>query len=119
MSTFPHLKTGSVMQYPASVIQQYGTDQVLFLDGTEQRNRKLPGPARRWVIDLTLLDDAEARMIEEFFVSQSGSYGSFLFTDPWSGTAYADCSFAEDTLEMTIAAQDRTKLRLTVVENRQ
>ena len=118
MSTFPLLKTGAVMQYPAIRIQQYGTDLVVFLDGTEQRSRKLPGTANRWVIDLSLLDENEARSLEEFYLSQSGSYGSFSFTDPWSGTAYTDCSFAEDTLSMSLEAQDRVRLRLTVVENR-
>jgi Conserved hypothetical protein 2217 (DUF2460) len=119
MSTFPLLKTGAVTQYPASVIQQYGTDLVVFLDGTEQRSRRLPGPAKRWAIDLSQLDDDEMRRVEEFFLSQAGSYGSFSFTDPWSGTASGDCSFAEDTLVMSFEAQDRGKLRLTVVENRQ
>ena len=119
MSTLPLLKTGAVMQYPANCVQQYGTDLVVFLDGTEQRSRKLPGPATRWVIDLSMLDENEARNLEEFFLSQSGSYGSFSFTDPWSGTAYADCSFAEDTLSLSFEAQDRAKLRLTVVANRQ
>lgn len=119
MSTFPLLKTGAVMQYPASSVQQYGIDLVVFLDGTEQRSRKLPGPLKRWVIDLSMLDEGEARGLEEFFLSQSGSYGSFTFTDPWSGTVYSDCSFAEDTLSMTFEAEDRVRLQLTVVENRQ
>lgn len=118
MSTFPLLKTGAVTQYPASVIQQYGTDLVIFLDGTEQRNRRLPGPAKRWVIDLSQLDDDEARRVEAFFLSQSGSYGSFSFSDPWSGTTYTDCSFEEDVLVLRFEAQDRAQLRLTVLENR-
>ena len=118
MSTLPVLKTGAVMQYPASRVQQYATDLVVFLDGTEQRSRKLPGPAKRWVIDLSMLDENEARSLEEFFRSQSGGYGSFSFTDPWNGTAYTDCSFAEDTMSMSFEAQDRVRIRLTVVENR-
>ena len=119
MSTFPLLKTGAVTQYPASVIQQYGTDVVVFLDGTEQRNRRLPGQLRRWVIDLSLLDDNEVRRMEEFFLSRSGSYGSFTFTDPWNETVYTNCSFAEDTLTVNFESQDRAKLRLTILENRQ
>ena len=119
MSTFPLLKTGAVTQYPASVVQSYGTDLVVFLDGTEQRSRRLPGPGRRWAIDLSLLDDDEVRRVEEFFLSQLGSFGSFTFTDPWSGTAYTDCSLADDVLTVNFEAQDRAKLRLTVVENRQ
>ena len=118
MSTFPLLKTGSVMQYPATEVQVHSTDLVIFLDGTEQRSRNWPGPAKRWTIDLSVLDDGEARNIEEFFVSQSGAYSAFSFTDPWSGITYVNCSFAEDTLAMTLEAQDRTTLRLTVVENR-
>ena len=118
MSTFPLLKTGAVTQYPASVVQQYSTDVVVFLDGTEQRSRNWSGQARRWLIDLSLLDDAEARSIEELFVTQAGSYSSFSFVDPWSGTTYTDCSFAEDTLSISMESQDRTKLRLTIVENR-
>ncbi len=119
MSTFPLLKTGAVMQYPAVSVQQYGTDLIVFLDGTEQRSRKLSGPARRWVLDLTMLDESEVRNLEEFFLSQAGSYGSFSFIDPWSGTVYTNCSFADDTLPMSFEAQDRAKMRLTVVENRQ
>jgi hypothetical protein len=118
MSTFPLLKTGAVMQYPASRIQQFGTDLVVFLEGTEQRSRKLPGPAMRWVIDLSMLDEGEVRNLEEFFLSQSGSYGNFSFTDPWRGTTFTNCSFAEDTAAMSFEAQDRAKLRLTIVENR-
>ena len=118
MSTFPLLKTGAVMQYPARRVDQYGTDVVVFLDGREQRCRKLAAPIRHWVVELTMLDESEVRSLEEFLISNRGSYGDFSFTDPWSGTAYTDCSFAEDTLQMSFEAQDRAKLRLTVVENR-
>jgi len=119
MSTFPQLKTGAVMQYPASVVQQFSTDLVVFLDGTEQRSRKWSNAARRWTIDLSLLDESEIRSVEEFFVGQSGALGSFAFTDPWSGTTYPSCSIAEDSLTMQFDAQDRARLKLTVVENRQ
>ncbi len=117
MSTFPLLKTGAITQYPATAVQQFSTDLVVFMDGTEQRSRKLPGPAKKWVINLAMLDESEMRVLEEFYIAQSGNYASFSFADPWTSTVYPDCSFQEDTLLLGFEAQDRGKLRLTVVEN--
>ena len=71
MNEFPQLKTGAVAQYPAQRITQFSTQVMQFLDGSEQRYREFSGPLRRWVIDLTSLDDEEmdplvARIVEAY-----------------------------------------------------
>ena len=90
MSTLPLLKTGAVTQYPAIMVQQFSTDIVVFLDGTEQRNRNWPLAQKRWLIDLSLLDDREVRKIEEFFIAESGRYASFAF----AGNISCHCLFS-------------------------
>ena len=97
----------------------YGTDVVVFLDGREQRCRKLAAPIRHWVVELTMLDESEVRSLEEFLISNRGSYGNFSFIDPWSGITYPSCSFDEDIFSVLSEAHDRIKVRVTVRENRQ
>ena len=118
MASFPTLKTGAVMQYPATRTLQYNTDVVRFLDGTEQRYRDNAAVLHRWTIQLDLLDEAELATLEQFFLSSQGAFGSFSFTDPWDGTVYPDCSLAQDTFEFEVRSEMRGKTTLTVCENR-
>jgi hypothetical protein len=92
MATFPILKTGAVIQYPATRQSRYQNQALRFLDGTEQRYRDCAGPLLRWQIPLSLLDESELAAIEQFFEDNQGAFGSFAFTDPWDGTAHPDCS---------------------------
>lgn len=118
MASFPTLKTGAVMQYPAKRTVSFATDVMRFLDGTEQRYRDNPSALHKWTIRLDLLDEAELAALEQFFVSNEGSFGSFSFTDPWDGTPYADCSLANDTFEFQLKSEMRGNLTLTICENR-
>src|SRR3981081_1978974 len=98
MSDFPVLKTGAVMQYPAQNSSAFSTQVVRFVDGAEQRFRDFAGPVHRWLIKLNALDETEISRISELFRDEAGASGSFTFTDPWSGTTFADCSFEQDEL---------------------
>jgi hypothetical protein len=115
---FPILKTGAVAQYPASRHIEFRNRAVRFVDGTEQRYRDCSGPLRRWEIALQLLDEGELAAIDEFFRATGGTFGTFAFVDPWDGVEYANCSLAEDELEIAAMAEMRGNAKLVVLENR-
>ena len=118
MATFPLLKTHAVAQYPASRSFRFQNQVVRFVDGNEQRYRDAAGPLHRWSIQLDELDEGEMAALESFFETNEGRFSTFLFTDPWDGTAYPNCSLQSDAIEITSAAEMRGKTSLTIVENR-
>jgi len=117
MSTFPTLKTGAVMQYPAQRGVKYATVVLQFVDGSEQRFNNYPAGLHRWVIQLSLLDQSELQEFQEFFRSMAGSAEDFVFTDPWDGTSYPSCSFAGDSTSALLSSEWNGQTSLTVVEN--
>ena len=118
MSTFPKLKTGATLQYPAQKEVRFATEVLRFIDGAEQRFREYQTPLRRWVIRLDLLDQSEMQTLREFFRTQAGAAESFTFTDPWDGTTYANCSIEGGDLVQQLVEEMRGKTSLTVRENR-
>ena len=118
MLTFPILKTGSAVQYPFEVGQSGSTDVLRFLAGDEQRYLTTPGNLRQWKIQLELLDEAELKSLEAFFMAASGSFDTFQFTDPATGTAYTNCFIASDLLKETIDGELNTGLTLIIQEGR-
>jgi hypothetical protein len=90
MSSFPVLKTGAVIQYPANRALEYATDVIQFIDGGEQRFRGFDQPYRSWAIRLDALDETELQKTRAF-VLDNGTTGLFSFTDPWDGTVYPSC----------------------------
>jgi hypothetical protein len=118
VAAFPALKTGAVAQYPSERSVMHSTVVHEFVDGSEQRSRLYGSVMRRWVIRLERLDEAELFGMEKFFVEQGGAAGSFLFTDPWDGVVYADCSFEGDEVDLVFAGIGDAKTVLVVKENR-
>ncbi len=116
MSTFPVLKTGAVAQYPAVRAQERSTRVLAFVDGGEQRFRRRAGAARRWVIRLAALDDAEMAALDDFLASRQGRLGSFAFTDPWDGQVHADCSLDADATALEFVDILRGRATITVRE---
>jgi hypothetical protein len=117
MSTFPTLKTGAVMQYPAQRGLQFSTTALQFDDGSEQRFRNYQMALHRWVIQLSLLDQSELQELEEFFRGIAGPAGDFAFTDPLDGTNYPSCSLASDSMTALLASEWNGETSLTVLEN--
>jgi hypothetical protein len=117
MSTFPTLKTGAVMQYPAQRDVTFSTTALQFVDGSEQRFRSYHAPLHRWVIRLSLLDQTELHQFQEFFRAMSGRAQDFAFTDPWDGTSYPSCSLESDSMIAALAGEWNGETSLTVVEN--
>jgi hypothetical protein len=117
MAHFPTLKTGAIAQYPAGRAQCFATHIVRFLDGSEQRYRDFSKSRGRWTIALDMLDDTELEVLAAFFAQNQGRYGSFGFTDPWDGMEYPDCSFEQDTHELSLQAEMRSRTTLIIREN--
>jgi hypothetical protein len=118
MSAFPSLKTGAVLQYPATRGIQHSTCVLRFVDGSEQRFREYPTPMRKWAIRLDLLDEGEMARLEEFFQSQQGRLGNFSFTDPWDNSVHSNCSLESDSLALNYQDIMRGRTALVVRENR-
>jgi hypothetical protein len=118
MSAFPKLKTGAVVQYPASRTVAYATEVFRFLDGAEQRYRGRGAEMRRWVVRLDLLDETEMAGLEQFFESMQGTFGTFAFKDPWDGKEYPNCSLESDEFAAQMMGEMRANTVLVVRENR-
>jgi phage-related protein len=118
MPVFPVLKTGAVIQYPAQKAEDYSTQVVRFLDGSEQRTPDYGSPLHRWIIQLSLLDETELWNLRQFFLSQQGQADPFSFTDPWDSTVYASCSFEGDEMDLEFSGEGQTGTQLVVKENR-
>ena len=118
MANFPILKTGAVMQYPAKARIRYSNRLIRFVDGAEQRYRDYRAPLHEWLIRLDMLDEAEMKAFEIFFVEQEGQFGSFLFIDPKDNVHYPDCSLMVDDFDFTLDGERRGKTSMVVKENR-
>jgi hypothetical protein len=93
MSSFPKLKSGAIMQWPAARELRFSTEVLEFADGSEQRFRHFSHLVRRWIVELNQLDEEDLTTMEVFYAQQQGGFGTFSFTDPWDGTVYATCQF--------------------------
>ena len=116
MDNFPTLRTGAVIQYPASRVTQFSSDIVQFLDGTEQRFCIFPKPYRAWIVKLANLDETELQSIRNFIQDMNGAVGIFTFTDPWDGTTYPNCSLQGTEWTDSIAGPVQCTTSLTVRE---
>jgi len=115
MADFPKLKTGVQAQYPLTRELTSTTRVLPFLDGTEQRYT-LKRPRRRWVVDLTMLDEGEAAVVEAFVQSHLETLETFTFTDPWSGAAYASCVLENPEQTVRALAEGRCQTSVTIAE---
>ena len=118
MATFPALKCGSVAQYPMDRTFEFSTGVVRFMDGSEQRFPKYRSVLKRWRIMLSLLDEGELQKIEEFYLQQSGQYGTFVFVDPWDLAEHPTCSFQAEKTDGIYDGFARASADLVIVENR-
>jgi hypothetical protein len=117
-TSFPHLKTNAVAQYPARRASSFRNQTVRFVDGREQRYRDSAGPLHRWEVLLERLDEGEVAKIADFFASNEGAFGDFEFTDPLDGRVYPHCSVASDELEIGAAGEMCGETAVVIVENR-
>src|SRR6266545_3057432 len=107
MTTFPKLKTNAVAQYPLTRRVVFQNQALTFLDGTQQRYRDSAKVRLGWEIRLEDLDEGELAAVEEFFLANQGTFGSFAFTDPEDGEIYEHCSLEDDGVELLNVAEMR------------
>jgi phage-related protein len=117
MSTFPSLKTGAVMQYPAQRGISFSTTALQFVDGSEQRFRGYQSPLHRWAIQLSLLDQSELQALQEFFRGMAGPAGDFVFVDPWDATSYPSCRLQSDSMAAVLSGEWNGQTAVIVMEN--
>ncbi len=118
MSSFPTLRTGAVMQYPADRQLRCSTQIVTFLDGSEQRFAGFARPYRRWVVQLSALDESEMEATLVFMREQSGAANTFSFTDPWDGAVYPSCSLDQNSLTHDWKDAGAGATQLVIKENK-
>jgi hypothetical protein len=118
MLTFPTLKTGSAVQYPFRNSASFGTEVLKFLGGDEQRYRVKPGSLRSWVVTLALLSEDELEQFESFFFAAAGTFATFSFTDPATGTVYPECHLKDDDLSSVFNGEMRAGASLVIQQGR-
>ena len=118
MTEFPVLKTGAIMQLPASRTIEFATEIVQFVDGSEQRFRNYGRPCRRWMIGLQALDETEVQGLRNFVVQMNGATGEFSFKDPWDGTMYPSCSIEGGAVADVLRGPMSAAMKLVIRENR-
>jgi phage-related protein len=117
MSSFPVLKTGAVIQFPAIRKLEFTTDVIQFIDGAEQRFRGYDRQYRSWTIRLAALDETELQRVRAF-AQQNGATGLFSFTDPWDGTVYPSCRIDGTGLEDMLNGLARAATSVVIREFR-
>ena len=117
MSSFPKLKTGAIAQYPSTRGLAFSNRTVRFIDGGEQRFRTHAAPSRQWEVGLDILDESEMGRLEQFFLENQGTFGTFTFVDPWDGTEYPNCSLDAGTFEFSVIGESRSRTKLVIREN--
>ncbi len=117
MAEFPKLKTGVVAQHPSVRALEYRTSVFRFIDSSEQRYRERPAQRRRWVIDLSLLDDTELAALLAFFEDVQRGSGLFDFEDPWTGSLVFNCRFENDALTAVTRGEFSSAASVAIVES--
>lgn len=117
LATFPSLQTGAVIQYPARRSLTFSTQTTTFVDGATQRFRNYSAGIVRWVIQLQQLTPGEISALQNFYLDQQGSFGSFRFVDPADAAEYNDCSFEQDNFDFELLDETRGRLTLMIRSN--
>lgn len=116
MSTFPSLSSGAVAQYPLAFGLSQNTSVIRYIDGSDQRFLTQDRQFRSWQIRLELLNDVEMEQLQSFFESQQGTYSTFTFPDPISGTEVANCRIGASELASNYTSPDSGSISIWVVE---
>ncbi len=116
--SFPRLRTNAIAQYPATRTLRFQNQVLRFIDGTTQRYRDSGAPLRQWEIRLNQLDEREMAAIEQFLTENQGEFGNFVFTDPWDGRVYMNCSFETGDIGLVSQAEMRGWTSFVVRQNR-
>jgi hypothetical protein len=114
-SDFPALTSGAKMQRPYTY--ERGFDNVsVRTEGGRYNYYRRPSSLRTWSAGGPLLSTTEAQAIWDMFRLAAGRFRSFGFTDPDSGTRYANCRFGLDTLDWRMTDNGQNSIQVTIQE---
>lgn len=124
-SSLPALPSGAVTQRPWSKRRKYETSMADMESGSRHslslRGGGLTGfstlAARAWDIQMPSIPSATAILIADYFMSVSGRFGLFTFTDPDTAIAYTDCRFGSDDLEVRYNGYNNCGLSFVIEKN--
>lgn len=113
---FPALSTsGCPLQLPYTHMRTFDTVSVLTETG-RSANAKRAASLRTWTAGGPAITFDEAQDIWDMFRLAGGRFRSFGFTDPDSGTRYANCRFGSDTLEWRMVGAGHNAVQVTIQE---
>lgn len=98
-AVFPTLNNGIVTQRPFTASRAFRTIRNQMESGLQYARAERNNPLLSWGVEFSAITSTELGTLMDFFASMLGSYRTFSFTDPQSGTAYANCRFAQDVFE--------------------
>jgi hypothetical protein len=81
---FPQLADGAIAQFPAGRSRQWRTITNEMEDGTRVMLADSTAGRVGWSLEYQDLSDAEAQKLADLFAETRGSYGSFIFVDPFA-----------------------------------
>ena len=84
-----------------------------FENGTEQRRQKWATPKRKFTLSFVNRTLAEMQVVRAFFVARTGTYDSFLFTNPNDSVQYT-VRFAEDSFKYSNTAYQIYEFEVTL-----
>ena len=115
MPEFPKLNSGVTVQYPYRRILRRRVRTLTFLDGGEQRYATTR-MGRRWVVDLSMLGEDEAALMDEFARQYFDTLEPFSFVDPVDGREFPECVLEGQEQWLRAEGEGRQKTRLVIAE---
>jgi hypothetical protein len=115
MSVYPLMASGARFQKPFTVESSFLHVTNEMPSGPRFSYSKRTDPLHKWTLTYSALTDADLATIEAFFESMNGRYGVFTFTDERL-TAYTNCRFDQDALEVHYVGPNQSTLQVTICE---
>lgn len=113
---FPEITSGVRTQLPYSVTRAYNTLRSETDAGFCYTYAQRETPLHRFSLSFGAITPAEMTTLLAHFIACGGPYRKFSFIDPDSGTAYTNCAYAQDRLEIRFASKN---VRSTSIEIQQ
>lgn len=95
---YPTLSSGAKVQYPFQSNPSYLTTVNDMPHGKRYAYYWRSTPLYTWQLQYSVITDAEAAILLDFFISAGGMYHAFSFTDPETLVTHAKCRFGMQSL---------------------
>jgi len=116
MATFPTLAGGERTHRPWSYKREFLTTRNDMPTGKRYAYYHRATPLMRWTIGGESISDADVATLRNFFEARGGSYETFEFVDPETGTTHTKCRFDQGGFEERHIGPNENSVRLVIVE---